>query len=143
MEEEEPLQLREIATIATNRLLSEKSINEKEYKRFFDWCTQNNLKNITENNLIDYFEFLGGQSNKLWTIYSMLRTMLKTQRNIDITKFAKLKIVLKRLSSDGYGTTKSKTLETFDIYRFIADAPDDKYLAMKVSHQIPSGGINL
>lgn len=130
-------QLLEIETNATNNnLFTIKSSRkyEKEYKKWNDWCSQNNVTNLTENHLIAYFELMGEtkKSSTLWTTYSMLHTMLNTRQNIDISKFANLKTLLKTCS-EGYEPKKSKILEIDDINRFINDAPDNMYLAMKVT----------
>lgn len=51
---------------------------------------------------------------------------------MDISKYNKLQALLKR-SSEGYAPKKSKILEEDDINKFLREADDKMYLAMKVS----------
>lgn len=57
----------------------------------------------------------------------MLQRSLNVHHNIDITKFFKLKALLKR-KSNGY----SETLMTKQINRFIRESPDSQQLLTKV-----------
>ncbi|KAK5649505.1 hypothetical protein RI129_000534 [Pyrocoelia pectoralis] len=61
----------------------------------------------------------------------MLRTMLNIKENIDISKFARLIALLKTFSK-GYLPKKSKILEFEHITKFLGEAPDNIYLAVKV-----------
>ncbi|KAJ8912179.1 hypothetical protein NQ315_006146 [Exocentrus adspersus] len=57
---------------------------------------------------------------------------LSVYHNIDITKYFKLKALLKR-KSDGYIPKKSKTLTTKQINQFLHEAPDTQHLFTKVA----------
>ncbi|KAK5638216.1 hypothetical protein RI129_012511 [Pyrocoelia pectoralis] len=131
-----PPELREIALDASNKLVPAKSQKqyEKAHKRFLNWATEHNVKSITENVLIAYFEVMGKtkKSSTIWTNYSMLRTMLNIKENIDISKFARLIALLKTFSK-GYLPKKSKILEFEHITKFLGEAPDNIYLAVKVN----------
>ena len=70
-------------------------------------------------------------SKRIWSKYSMLRSVLNVRENIDI-KFPKLEAFLKRQST-GYVSKKSLTLERDEISRFLVEAPDRDYLNLKVS----------
>ena len=61
----------------------------------------------------------------------MLRSTLIIRRDIDISKYAKLKGYLKR-QSDGYLPKKSMVLTPDNINRFLKEASDDTYLLQKV-----------
>lgn len=71
----------------------------------------------------------------------MLRSCLNIYRNIDISKYKKLQAYLKRLS-EGYTPKKSKILEIEEINRFIGQADDKIYLAIKVSIALNKNVIN-
>lgn len=131
-----PPEIRQIAEKTINNLLPEKSYTmyQKRYKNFEKWCKEKEILHISENVLLAYFEMLRKdyKSSSLWSIYSMLRSCLNVHRNVDISKYMKLQALLKRLSK-GYQTKKSKILEEEDIHRFLKQADDKIYLAIKVS----------
>ncbi|KAK4882876.1 hypothetical protein RN001_006195 [Aquatica leii] len=66
----------------------------------------------------------------MWSNYSMLKTCLNINKNIDISKFLKVTVFLKRISKN-YVPKKSKVLEFKHIEKFLVEANDDRYLAMK------------
>lgn len=133
-----PPELRQIAEDNLKNLLPTKSqhIYEKEYGYFLNWCNKNNVVNITENVMIAYFdeESKVKKASSLWSKYSMLRSCLNIYKRTDISKFSRLLAYLKRLS-EGYEPKKSKILEIEHINRFIIEADDKIYLAMKVSNK--------
>jgi hypothetical protein len=65
----------------------------------------------TENVLLAYFseKSKDHKSSTLWAQYSMIRSSLIVNTNIDISKYPKLMAFLKR-NSDGYQAKKSKVL---------------------------------
>lgn len=132
-----PPELRKSALGAIERLLPTKSKPkyEKEYSIFMSWCRENSVQKVTENVLLAYYQRLSEQNKKsstLWTSYSMLRACLNVHENLDISQFARLQAFLKR-QSEGYVPKKSKILEAQDIDRFLNEADDTLYLAIKVS----------
>ncbi|KAK4876477.1 hypothetical protein RN001_012899 [Aquatica leii] len=64
-------------------------------------------------------------------MHSMLRCSLNLHQNIDISKFNKLHALLKQ-ALVGYVPKKSKILEEDNINKFINEADNELYLAMKV-----------
>lgn len=131
-----PPELREAAAVAVQKLLPTKSkiIYDKEYNAFNSWCKENAVQNITENVVLAYFDLMSKtkKSSTLWASYSMLRACLNVYQNTDISKFARLQAFLKR-QSEGYRPKKSKILEATEIDRFLHEADDLSYLAIKVS----------
>ncbi|KAK4881864.1 hypothetical protein RN001_005183 [Aquatica leii] len=115
-------ELLEIANNAIQKLLPTKSKPkyEKEYKKFFTWCDDNNVNDLTEN-----------ISSTMWSSYSMLRTCLSIYKNNDISKYLKITAYLKR-QSENYHPKKSTILQSEDIIKFISDTDDYTFLAMKV-----------
>ena len=88
---------------------------------------------LTENVLLAYFDEMSKtkKSSTLWASYSMLRACLNIYKDLDITKFMRLRGFLKR-QSEGYQPKKSKILEASQIDRFLNEANDLSYLATKV-----------
>ncbi|KAK5647863.1 hypothetical protein RI129_002755 [Pyrocoelia pectoralis] len=132
--ENTPAEILEAANEATYNTLRDKS-KEKymhEYYSFKKWCDLKKVKQITENAVLAYFfeKSKSLKSPSLWCKYSMLRTTIAIRENIDI-KYPRLIAFLKRQSS-GYKPKKSDTFSRDDMNNFLKDAPDEKYLLMKV-----------
>lgn len=72
------------------------------------------------------------KSSTLWTHYSILKSTLNIKHQIDLPKYSKLKSLLKR-KSEGYKGKKSKVFSPDELKTFINEAPDIKYLMIKVS----------
>lgn len=72
------------------------------------------------------------KSSTLWSQYSMVKATLSIKNGVEIEKFVKLKAFLKR-QGEGYRPRKSRVLTNEQIEVFLKDAPDHKYLMMKVS----------
>lgn len=77
------------------------------------------------------------KSSTLWSMYSMLKTMLNLRENIEISNFFKLKTLLKKTNAK-YKAKKSDVFSRDDINKFLIEAPDDKFLMMKVSYNFIS-----
>lgn len=134
-----PPELAEKAQNVTSNLLPAKSkhIYTNTYKEFLDWCNKKNVINYTENVFIAYFSEKNSiwKATTLWSHYSMLKTCFNIYKNIYINKFAKLITFLKR-SSENYKPKKSKIFTLEELNRFIYEAPDNKFLMMKVNKKI-------
>lgn len=123
------------ATNASNNLLPEKSKTKYEivYKKFMDWRTENNIHSFSENVLMAYFGKIAIQfkPSSLWSIYSMLRSVISIKNDVNIANYPKLRAYLKR-QSDGFKSKKSKTFSAQDINKFLVEASDTEFLFMKV-----------
>lgn len=115
--------------------LPKKSKNsyDRKYWRFRKWCEIKDVKNITENVLLDYFNEISKtfKYSTLWSTYSMLKSTLNTYHNIDISNFNRLKNYIKRQAA-GYKAKKTQVFTHDDIKKFLTEASDDRYLAWKV-----------
>lgn len=122
---------------AVANLLPDKSKNayEKVYKSFKNWCAEKNAGDtVTESVLLVYFtkELHKLKASTMWSTYSMLRATLNIKENVDIKNFTKLRAHLKK-QNKGYHAKKSAILTKDQVYQFVIDAPDQQYLAMKVT----------
>ena len=122
---------------ASKELLPEKSreIYEKQYRKFNEWCASKTVENLNEDVLLAYFyekskEF---KASTLWSHYSMVKSKLILEKNLDIRKFLKLTAFLKR-KNDGYSAKKSKTLDADQVQKFLTEASDEEYLLIKVRY---------
>lgn len=105
------------------------------YNTYKQWREENrkSLSSSEENNLIVYFESLKGKLKPptLWSIWSMLRKTLNVKDNINISNFLNLKSLIKT-NAKGYKPKKAFVLRWNHIMKFMNEAPNDKFLAMKV-----------
>jgi hypothetical protein len=135
MENEEPLEIIEAASSAVLNLLPNKSrkLYVAAYNRFREWCVEKKARIYTENVLLAYFSEKSKdyKSSTLWAQYSMIRSSLIVNTNIDISKYPKLMAFLKR-NSDGYQAKKSKVLTRDQMEIFLSEANDNEYLMIKV-----------
>lgn len=104
------------------------------YNNFNLWRKERNVTSYSENVLLAYFSEISKslKPSTLWARYSMLKSTLNLNNNIDISKYIKLTSYLKR-QSDGFHSKKSKVLSSEEIEKFINEAPNDKYLDTKVN----------
>jgi site-specific recombinase XerD len=132
-------ELRKTAKEAINNLPPRKtrSIYDKDFKKFQLWCDANNVQIITENIMLAYLQTLSKdkKASTLWSTYSKLKACLNVYKNVDISKFSRVHAYLK-IFSQGYEPKKSKILEFDHIHRFIVEADDNVFLAIKVHESI-------
>lgn len=116
--------------------LPEKS--EKKYKTvynsFMSWRMQNKINSFAEDVLVAYFKELSEKytPSSLWAHYSMLRSTLGIHHKVMLKNYGKLRTFLKR-NAIGYKSKKQmKTFTSEQVEKFIAEAHDYQYLAVKV-----------
>lgn len=132
-----PPEIAEAARNAISNILPEKSKHKyaAQYEKFMAWSKINNVSsgNYSENVLLAYFsmEAKKFKSSTIWSHYSMLRTTLKTNNNLDIKTYSKLIAFLKRCNV-GYRAKKSKIFSREEVNKFILESPDEVNLLMKV-----------
>lgn len=130
-----PPEIMEAANITSLNLIPEisKKKYEATYKQFMEWRIEKKSNSCSENVLLAYFGELTNKykASTLWSTYSMLRTTLNINNNVNIGNYAKLRAFLKR-KSHGYRPRKSKIFTSEEINRFITEAPDNQYLLAKV-----------
>ena len=105
------------------------------YNTYKKWQEENKncLSTLEENNLIVYFKGLKAKLKPptLWSIWSMLKKTLSVNENININNFLNLKSLIKA-NSKGYKPRKAFVLRWEKIVKFMKEAPNDSFLAMKV-----------
>jgi len=101
------------------------------------WRCNRKIKSFTESVVLVYFEELSKvvKPSTLWSQYSMLRGTLNIKHNVNLSEFHKLRALLKR-KSEKYTPKKSKTLTSENIHQFLLNAPDEKYLLIKVKYLV-------
>lgn len=131
-----PPEIVQLAAVTTSTLIPEKSkcIYNKTYAVFNEWRLRKNTNSFSENVLLAYFAELSAQykPSSLWSFYSMLKTMLRINHDVDLEKYGKLRAFLKR-KSEGFVSKKSSTLTPEQIREFIDKAPDEVFLLHKVN----------
>lgn len=105
------------------------------YDTYQKWKQENKkaLSPCDESNLIVYFKSLSAKlsPSTLWSVFSMLKSTLCARDNIDITKFQKLKGLIKN-NSKGHKPKKSAVLTWDEVMEFLNNAPDYDHLIHKV-----------
>lgn len=107
------------------------------YETYKKWKIENShllsAQGNEENNLLIYFHKMKEkfQPSTLWSVYSMLKTTLYSEENIQIKDFVHLNSLIKK-NSKGYRPKQSLAFVWEHIIKFMNDAPDIAYLAMKV-----------
>ncbi|KAJ8935663.1 hypothetical protein NQ318_012825 [Aromia moschata] len=107
---------------------------ETAYEKFLTWRKNSKIKSFSENILLVYFEDISKtfKASTLWSQYSMLRTTINIEHNVDISTYPKLRSFLKRMS-ESYIPKKSKILTAEELQQFLNEAPDEMYLLIKVA----------
>ncbi|KAJ8909726.1 hypothetical protein NQ315_014377 [Exocentrus adspersus] len=126
------------AEAAYAALLPQKSKGryERSFKDLKVWCRRMaGDETVTENCMLAYVveksKTLKSPAS-LWSEYSMLKSMLSIEDNVDISKFLKLKAFLKR-KNDDYKPKKFKVFTREDMETFLKEADDRSFLLMKVA----------
>lgn len=132
-----PVDIAEAAKKATLELLPKKSRQQYEiaYNNFIDWCKWKKVEgNYDELVFLAYLEEKSKiwNASSLWSKFSMIKSSLLIKNGVDASKYYKVIAFLKR-KKEGYRPRKSKVLTFEQVEKFIMEAPDDKFLAIKVA----------
>lgn len=130
-----PEELRAEADEAKNSILPDKSKLRYEqcYNAFSKWNIVMKVHVITENVLLAYFKNMAEKNAPptLWTIYSMLRTMINIKHGVNITDFHNVTAFIKN-KNKGYVPCKAPVFSEEQILSFMTNAPNNMFLATKV-----------
>lgn len=134
-----PAEIVQTAQSTIENLLPQKSRERyiNVYNKFMDWKTKNRAKSFSEITILAYLTEMSHthKLSTLWGIYSMLKTTLNMNNNININSYKKVISFLKR-QSQSFQFKKSKVLTSEEIRKFLNEAPDYKYLDLKVNIKI-------
>jgi hypothetical protein len=89
-------------------------------------CATKDAEEISENVLLAYFLEKSNvlkSSASLWSEYSMLKLTVSVNKKLDISKFERLKMFIKR-KNDGYQARKSQVFSRDAVVNFLLDAPN-------------------
>ncbi|XP_057321217.1 uncharacterized protein LOC130671799 [Microplitis mediator] len=119
---------------ATLNLLPKKSkaLYNKAYDKFLDWRKLNKTESFSETVILAYLNHLSEtlSPSTLWSQFSMIKTTILLNHNVDIKNYGKVTAFLKN-KSIGYKPKKAKTLTSNEVEKFLNEAPDEIYLALK------------
>ncbi|XP_037051840.1 uncharacterized protein LOC119085530 [Bradysia coprophila] len=105
---------------------------QKVYDTFIKWKESNGISSFDEDVLLTYFDELAKtlKSSSLWHMYSLLKRTLGIYNKVDMSTYKRLLGFLKE-KSIGFDRKRGKVFSAEEISRFLMEAPDDDYLAMK------------
>lgn len=125
----------ELEQHATEEVIPAKSFKRYTmiYNQFQKWKASSDTTSNAEAVLMAYFEELAKTKKppSLYSCYSMLKTTMKINDNIDIALYHTLSTYLREKAA-GYKSTKAKIFTKDEIERFINEAPDELWLDVKV-----------
>lgn len=106
------------------------------YDTFMKWHESNEMTAFDEDVLLAYFSVVSEtyKSSTLKSMYSMLKKTLFTHHNVDMGSYKRLLDAINKEYSVGYKRAKAIIFSSEEINRFMTEAPDEHYLAMKVKH---------
>lgn len=106
----------------------------KIFQEFEKWRQLKQVKIISEKLLLEYFNEMSRKykPSSLWAYYSMLKSTIKMNCDVDIASYHRLSEFLKTKGA-GYKPTKTKVFTEQELAKFISDAPDGEWLDRKVS----------
>jgi hypothetical protein len=122
---------------ALDGILPSRSANRylQAYDVFTKWQTSQGTASFDEKVVMSYFYErkmkLNFKPSTLWSVYSMLKKTLILKHSIDISKYSQLVAWLKK-QSDGFTCKQSNVFTAEQISKFVTEAPNNLYFAMKV-----------
>ena len=93
-------------------------MSKYKYNQFLKWKANNDTTLTSENVLLAYFDFLSSKNapNTVWSIWSMLKSMIKRRENINIKDFSELQGFIKT-NSKHYRPKKAPIFSNEQVYR--------------------------
>ena len=125
-----------LAQEAKKCVIPEKSKKQydRAYRLFQDWKTKKQCQSNCEKMILAYYADYSKSVSlpTLWSHWAMLKSTLHCYDHVDTPNYREVPKLLKS-KSKGYQPEKSKVFEPEHIKRFCDTAPDEVYLATKVS----------
>lgn len=130
-----PPELVHAAKEASLKILPGKSrgIYDNAYSRFMEWQAKKKSSSFSETVLLAYFSEMAQKMkpSTVWSNYSMVKSTLQVNKNVDISKYFQLISYLKQ-NSKGYIAKKSKVFTGTQVKDFLNNAPNGSHLLTKV-----------
>ncbi|XP_066256692.1 protein tramtrack, alpha isoform-like isoform X3 [Euwallacea similis] len=104
------------------------------YEKFKAWRTSRQFNDYSENTLMAYFQDLKSfniKSSTLWMQYSILKRVLSINHGVDVGSYNRVRQLLKKWNQ-GYEPKKCPVFTREQFFTFLTEAPDEKYLGVKV-----------
>lgn len=103
------------------------------YDKFLKWQKSQKTDSFNEEVILAYFTEIGNtlKPSTLWCIYSMLKSTIFCNHNVNIGQYDRLTTFL-RNKNKGFHSTKGNMFTAKEIRKFLNEAPDDEYLGIKV-----------
>lgn len=121
---------------AMNQLVPEKSSKRYDdaYNKFMGWRKEQNTESFVEDVFLAYFEDGATRyaPSTLWCMYSMLKSKLIANHNIDISRYSRL-IAFVKIKNVGFQQKQASVFTPEEIKTFLLHAPDSDFLAVKVT----------
>lgn len=123
---------------ALQQILPDKSYDRyvSAYEKFMQWRKSQNTNSMAEAVLLAYFVEIAKtmKPSTLYATYSMLKATISSNHNVFIGQYELVKSFLKRTTSEFEFQFERKVFTVEEIKKFLAEAPDSKYLGVKVYH---------
>ena len=137
-EEFVPEEVSAIAKEAKEELIPQDSKEQydRTYQAYINWKKKMNCRSNAEDVVLGYIKTYAKnvKSSTLWAHFSMLKTTLRVYDNVDIAPYHSVIAFLKK-EHKGYVPKQSKVLSPEHVKKFITEAPDERYLDIKVSYK--------
>lgn len=103
------------------------------YEKFLKWQKSQNTNSFDEDVMLAYFTEAAKTlvSSTLFSLYSMLRTTIYSNHNVNIALYGRLMEFL-RNTRVGFTSKKANEFTGEQIKKFLMEAPDAEYLLTKV-----------
>lgn len=105
------------------------------YEKFLSWQRSQKTNSFDEDVLLKYFHEAANTfaPTTLFSMYSMLKNTIYSNHNLNISAYSRLLAFL-REKQLGYRSKKTYFFSADEIKKFFLEAPDSKYLGIKVRH---------
>lgn len=123
----------EAQRIQEETLPPSRELYKQVFGKFKEWALEKNYVGTPEDLILVYLKHLSEKyaPSTLWSKYSMLRSMILIENNVDISNYAKVKSFIKQ-KNIGYEAKKSRVFTEEEVQKFVNDASDIDFLAHKV-----------
>ncbi|KAJ6642114.1 hypothetical protein Bhyg_07060 [Pseudolycoriella hygida] len=100
--------------------------------KFIDWRKQQGTESFVEEVFLAYFEDKSQHyaPSTLWSIYSMLKSKMIANHNIDISRYSRL-LTFVKTKNVGFQSKQASVFTPEEIKKFLLEAPNSEFLVIK------------